>query len=235
MVVQRVLCIPFRNRSKELSWFPLALPTGPSTPPSSAEYANARGVEKLVLAGPYYSHVAQVAWRQWEHEAANTFKHRVWALSKRALERLSVSETFFKGVDLFAERVELHHAASELDQAAVVAKLSGVLKVAPARHFRLMLASGLTVPFAAVLLTALPGPNVVLYWAAFRTYSHFTAWQGARHVAQLVRNNHVSFVDAPPLAATLLGDPPSAAQISAAFPDAPPADLALAIAQAVRR
>jgi hypothetical protein len=241
---QRIICVPFRNRANALSFFPFALPLGaPPKPPTKAEFERSRGREKLLLAGPYYQHLGQETWRAWQHAPPQSLKHRAFALAQSALVRLSPSEAFFKAVDLGAERVAVQYAADDFQPQLIVDKLRAVVRVAPARHFRLMLVSGITVPFAALFLTALPGPNVFLYWAAFRTYSHYAAWQGARHLASLLAatddadadNAPLTFVPAPHLAAAALGTPPDLAQLLTHFPDAPHAQLALSIAQATRR
>lgn len=151
--------------------------------------------------------------------------------------RVSVTETLFKSIDTNATRIQVHHCASEFSAPDVALKLQRVLKAAPAHHRTRMLLTGVTVPFAMVFLTALPGPNVVLYWAAYRTYAHYTAWQGARHLSALLAraDDAVVFVDAPHLAGSVLGEKCDVDALMAEYEAIQRADFELALAQATRR
>jgi hypothetical protein len=235
--VQRIIVLPFRNRVGALSFFPFALPLGAlPRAPTQEEFERARGREKLLLLLPYYQHLGQETWRAWQHAPPQSLKFRVFALTQKALVRLSPSESFFKAVDLGAERLQFHYAAEDFEPQAIVDKLRAVVRAAPARHFRLMLASGVVVPFAALFLTALPGPNIFLYWSAFRTYSHYLAWKGARHLATLLEEQAetVAFLPTPRLSFSALGTPLDHTKVLVDFPEAPHAQLALTIAQATR-
>jgi hypothetical protein len=186
------------------SWFPFAVrqTSAQATAPSAAAWAAADWRQKAVWALPYYSAQGVATWHSWKREPERTWKRRCFDVAHRAMVRVSVTETLFKAIDTDASSIQIHHCAAEFPADVVAHKLHTLLRAAPAHHRLRMLLTGATVPFALVFLTALPGPNVVLYWAAYRTYAHYTAWQGARHLAALLARGDetVTFVDAPHLA-----------------------------------
>ena len=48
------------------------------------------------------------------------------------------------------------------------------------KHRRWMLTDGALLPFS-IPLTLIPGPNLVLFYLAWRTYSHYQSQKGGRH------------------------------------------------------
>jgi hypothetical protein len=48
------------------------------------------------------------------------------------------------------------------------------------RHFRWLVIDGLIMIVTAILLTLLPGPNIVAWYFTFRAIGHFFSWRGAR-------------------------------------------------------
>ena len=49
-----------------------------------------------------------------------------------------------------------------------------------ARHFRWMVIDGVIMVVTAILLTLIPGPNLVAWYFTFRAIGHFLSWRGAR-------------------------------------------------------
>jgi len=49
-----------------------------------------------------------------------------------------------------------------------------------ARHFRWMIIDGLVMVITAIVLTLIPGPNLLAWYFTFRAIGHFFSWRGAR-------------------------------------------------------
>jgi K+-H+ exchange-related protein len=48
------------------------------------------------------------------------------------------------------------------------------------RHFRWMIIDGVIMVVTAIVLTLIPGPNLIAWYFTFRAIGHFLSWRGAR-------------------------------------------------------
>ena len=48
------------------------------------------------------------------------------------------------------------------------------------RHFRWMIINGIVMVVTAIVLTLIPGPNLIAWYFTFRAIGHFLSWRGAR-------------------------------------------------------
>ena len=48
------------------------------------------------------------------------------------------------------------------------------------RHFRWMIINGIVMVVTAIVLTLIPGPNLIAWYFTFRAIGHFFSWRGAR-------------------------------------------------------
>jgi hypothetical protein len=157
---QLLLCIPYRSVRGAASWFPFAVrrTSAQATAPSAAQFKAANWRQKAVWAFPYYSAQGVATWQSWKKDPERKLTRRLYDLAHYAMVRVSVTETLFKAIDINASRIQIHHCAAEFPADAIALKLNTVLSAAPSHHRLRMILTGITVPFALVFLTALPGP-----------------------------------------------------------------------------
>ncbi|KAK3828103.1 MAG: mitochondrial K+-H+ exchange-related-domain-containing protein [Benniella sp.] len=153
--------------------------------PSSASYLN-----------------RSTAWagNKWEGLSAakpETMKYKLHGAGSRMLEKLEHQEIFLKEVppkeDMTITTMVPFLYPSSLKEPQVQAEFEALLKQRIPYHRKNMMYSASCVPVTS-LFTLVPFvPNIPLFYNAFRLWSHWKAYHGAKHLEILLKNGSITF------------------------------------------
>lgn len=154
--------------------------------------------------------------KQWEglkQAPEGSIKHRLYRLAQGVLDQEDVSETFLKALSSATDRYDVLYP-SDSPQRYVRRRLRLFLR--QQEYFnrcRLISWSVAAVPMLPLMV--LPFPNIPLYYAGYKAYSHNKALRGCRHLLDSVRSSSTSYTASSP---ALTAAPFSAEALAAVDP-----------------
>ncbi|KAF9585866.1 hypothetical protein BGW38_000335 [Lunasporangiospora selenospora] len=124
-------------------------------------------------------------------------KRKLYGAGSKMLEKLEHQETFLKEVpakeDLAKATIVPFLYPSTLAEAKVQAEFKALVEQRIPYHRRYMIFSALWVPFTSLFTLVPLVPNIPLFYNAFRLWSHWKAYSGAKHLDLLLKNGALEY------------------------------------------
>ncbi|KAI9299228.1 hypothetical protein K502DRAFT_322433 [Neoconidiobolus thromboides FSU 785] len=145
-------------------------------------------------------------WEQLSLAKPTTIKYKLYQWGLKVLDKVEHNETFFKSIPSIQE-FELNNKESNknkndkipivypkaFNSEELMKKLTSMSLYREQYHQKYYYLSVLTLPLTS-LFSILPLPNIPFFYNAFRTYSHFKAFHGAKHLNLLIKQNRCELI-----------------------------------------
>ncbi|GJJ75484.1 hypothetical protein EMPS_07842 [Entomortierella parvispora] len=162
----------------------------------------------------YLNRATNWAGKKWEElgqAKADTMKHRLHRAGTGMLEKIEHEETFLKAVpakeDISITTVVPFIYPASLKEAKAQEQVRQLLAHRIPYHRKYMIYSALWVPVTSLFTIVPLVPNIPFFYNAFRLWSHWKAYSGAKHLEFLVKNGTMTFEPSPVLDQGLQHDP----------------------------
>ncbi|KAG0301904.1 hypothetical protein BGZ98_007955 [Dissophora globulifera] len=138
-------------------------------------------------------------------------KKKLHGAGTRMLEKLEHRETFFKEIpakeDATITTMVPFMYPSALKETQVLDDFKALVAQRIPYHRKYMIYSALWVPVTSLFTIVPLVPNIPFFYNAFRLWSHWKAYQGAKHLDLLVKNGTIQFQPSDVLNLGLRHDP----------------------------
>ncbi|KAI1305585.1 hypothetical protein EDD11_004899 [Mortierella claussenii] len=138
-------------------------------------------------------------------------KIKVYVAGTRMLEKIEYKETFFKEIpakdDVAKTGMVPFLYPSKISESQVHAEFKALIEQRIPYHRKYMIYSAMWVPVTSLFTIVPLIPNIPFFYNAFRLWSHWKAYQGAKHLDVLVKNGAVEFQPSDVLNLGLQHDP----------------------------
>ncbi|KAF9923829.1 hypothetical protein FBU30_006113 [Linnemannia zychae] len=138
-------------------------------------------------------------------------KRKLYNAGSVVLEKIEHHETFFKEVPAkedvtITTTVPFMYPAS-LKESQVHAEFKSLIDQRIPYHRKYMIYSALCVPFTSLFIIVPLVPNIPLFYNVYRLWSHWKAYNGAKHLGFLIKNNSIAYCPSEVLDLGLQHDP----------------------------
>lgn len=165
---------------------------------AKAQYAQAppRSLEKAKKWLPVGVAQAQQMMKELEEAPMGSFKHRTFQAMDALRIRIDPDEDFLRSLFVKPEHMVFFHPPSLSPDLDIQLTLKWLGQRSFHRNWGATNAALLPLTLSSGML---PGPNVLFYWNAYRTWCHYAAHKGSAHLNELVasRPPPFSFVSIP--------------------------------------
>ncbi|KAF9181670.1 hypothetical protein BGZ51_005267 [Haplosporangium sp. Z 767] len=124
-------------------------------------------------------------------------KRKLYVAGTRILEKIEYQETFFKAVpskeDVAITTVVPFMYPSALKEAQVQAEFRTIISQRIPYHRKYMIYSALWVPITSLFTVVPLVPNIPFFYNAFRLWSHWKAYNGAKCLDLMIKNGTIEF------------------------------------------
>lgn len=178
------LCVPVTEKY----FFFYAIPDKEAQPlcveKAKAQYqqAPARSLEKAKKWLPVGVAQAQQMMKELEEAPMGSLKHRTFQAMDALRIRIDPDEDFLRSFFVKPERVVFFHPPSLSPDIDVKLTLQWLARRSHHRNWGATNAALLPLTLSSGVL---PGPNVLFYWNAYRTWCHYAAHKGSSHLSEL--------------------------------------------------
>ncbi|KAF9970781.1 hypothetical protein BGZ73_006457 [Actinomortierella ambigua] len=140
-------------------------------------------------------------WNELGESPRDSAKHKVFVFGTRVLDKLPHEEYFLKAVPA---KEDWDQAPATVDmvpftypsawkEARVKDDFRALVKARVPYHRKYMIYSAIWVPFTSLFAIVPLVPNFPLFYNAYRLWSHWKAYQGAKHLDFLIDNNVLDY------------------------------------------
>ncbi|KAF9279097.1 hypothetical protein BGZ68_008136 [Mortierella alpina] len=154
---------------------------------------------------------ATTKWESLAQAPKDSMKLKLYGAGTRMLEKIEHHETFFKDVpakeDATITTVVPFLYPSSMKEAQVNAEFRTLLDHRIPYHRKYMIYSALCVPVTSLFTIVPLVPNIPFFYNAYRLWSHWKAYNGAKHLDVLVKSGGVTFQPSDVLNLGLQHDP----------------------------
>ncbi|KAG0044047.1 hypothetical protein BGZ83_010717 [Gryganskiella cystojenkinii] len=162
----------------------------------------------------YLNRATTFAGKKWEElgkAPPDGMKYRLYGAGTRMLEKIEHDEVFLKAVPAkedvtIATKVPFMYPAS-VKEAQIQQEIEQFLAHRIPYHRKYMIYSALLVPVTSLFTIVPLVPNIPFFYNAFRLWSHWKAYSGAKHLDFLVKNGTMRFEPSEVLDLGLRHDP----------------------------
>ncbi|KAG0362016.1 hypothetical protein BGZ54_008814 [Gamsiella multidivaricata] len=162
----------------------------------------------------YLNRTTTWAGKKWEglgQAKPDSLKQKLYGAGTRMLEKIEHQETFLKEIPA-KEDVNITTTVpflypSAVKQAQVNADLKMLIEQRIPYHRKYMIYSALWVPVTSLFTIVPLIPNIPFFYNAFRLWSHWKAYNGAKHLGLMVQNGTLEFQPSDVLNLGLQHDP----------------------------
>ncbi|KAF8939494.1 hypothetical protein BGZ58_009581 [Dissophora ornata] len=124
-------------------------------------------------------------------------KQKLYGAGSRMLEKIEHHETFFKQVpakdDVTPTTMVSFMYPSSLKESKVNADFKTLIEQRIPYHRKYMIYSALWVPVTSLFTIVPLVPNIPFFYNAFRLWSHWKAYSGAKHLDVMVKSGSINF------------------------------------------
>ncbi|KAF9330210.1 hypothetical protein BG006_006828 [Podila minutissima] len=127
-------------------------------------------------------------------------KRKLYGAGSKMLEKIEHQEVFLKGIpakedipDTTAKTMVPLEYPSALKEAQVRAEFATFIEQRVPYHRKYMILSALCVPVTSLFTIVPLVPNIPFFYNAFRLWSHWKAYSGAKHLAFHVKNGSIHY------------------------------------------
>ncbi|KAG0240021.1 hypothetical protein BGW41_007282 [Actinomortierella wolfii] len=140
-------------------------------------------------------------WKELGDNPPNSAKHKVFVFGSRVLDKLPHEEYFLKAVPAkedWGQSAEKDTMVpfmypSAWKEARVKEDFRALVKARVPYHRKYMIYSAIWIPFTSLFTIVPLVPNFPLFYNAFRLWSHWKAYNGAKHLDFLITNDVLSY------------------------------------------
>ncbi|KAF9980737.1 hypothetical protein BGZ75_008037 [Mortierella antarctica] len=154
---------------------------------------------------------ASSKWEALAQAPEDSLKLRLYGAGSRMLEKIEHQETFFKDVpskeDATMTTLVPFLYPSSMKEAQVSAEFRTLLDHRIPYHRKYMIYSALCVPVTSLFTIVPLVPNIPFFYNAYRLWSHWKAYNGAKYLDVLIKSGEVSFQPSDVLNLGLQHDP----------------------------
>ncbi|KAG0090796.1 hypothetical protein BGZ93_009139 [Podila epicladia] len=151
----------------------------------------------------YLNRATNFASRKWDElgqAPPDGMKRKLYDAGSRMLEKIEHQEVFLKGIpakedipDTTAKTMVPFVYPSALKEAQVRAEFATFIEQRVPYHRKYMIISALCVPVTSLFTIVPLVPNIPLFYNAFRLWSHWKAYSGAKHLDFHVKNGSIYY------------------------------------------
>ncbi|KAF9372628.1 hypothetical protein CPC16_002317 [Podila verticillata] len=167
---------------------------------------------------------ASKKWEQLSQAPPDGVKRKLYSAGSKMLEKIEHQEVFLKGVpakedvpDTTIKTMVPFVYPSALTEAQVQAEFAAFIEQRVPYHRKYMIFSALWVPVTSLFTLVPLIPNIPLFYNAFRLWSHWKAYNGAKHLAFHVKNGSIHYQASDVLNLGLQHDPEFAVFFTGSF------------------
>ncbi|KAF9413153.1 hypothetical protein BGZ94_000823, partial [Podila epigama] len=151
----------------------------------------------LVPSGTSYlnraTNFAAKKWEELDKAPAGSMKKKLHGAGSKVLEKIEHQEVFLKGVPSKTDMGDSSNMVpfmypSALREAKVREELAAFVGHRVPYHRKYMIFSALWVPVTALFTIVPLVPNIPFFYNAFRLWSHWKAYNGAKHLDHCIKN-----------------------------------------------
>ncbi|KAF9915974.1 hypothetical protein BX616_004926 [Lobosporangium transversale] len=162
----------------------------------------------------YLNRATTWASKKWENlgkSEPGSMKIKLYVTGSRMLERIEHKETFFKEIpakeDVTATTMIPFMYPSKVSENHVRAEFKDLIEQRIPYHRKYMIYSALCVPVTSLFTIVPLIPNIPFFYNAFRLWSHWKAYNGAKHLDSLIKAGTIEFQPSDILNLGLAHDP----------------------------
>ncbi|KAG0009461.1 hypothetical protein BGZ80_002372 [Entomortierella chlamydospora] len=148
----------------------------------------------------YINRATNWAGRKWEELSKakpDSMKIKLYTAGTTMMEKLDHQETFLKEVpgkrDVTITKMVPFVYPSSLKETQVQTDMKALLEQKIPYHRKYMIYSALWVPVTSLFIIVPLVPNIPLFYNTFRLWSHWKAYNGAKHLDSLMKDGGVVF------------------------------------------
>ncbi|KAF9905507.1 hypothetical protein EC991_001616 [Linnemannia zychae] len=172
----------------------------------------------------YLNRATVFASRKWEElsqAAPDSMKRKLYGAGTTMLEKIEHRETFFKEVPAkedvtITTKVPFMYPSS-LREAQVHAEFKALVSQRIPYHRKYMIYSAIWVPVTSLFTIVPLVPNIPFFYNAYRLWSHWKAYNGAKHLDFLIKNGSITFHPSEVLDLGLQHDPTFAVYFTGSY------------------
>ncbi|KAG0372339.1 hypothetical protein BGX24_000383 [Mortierella sp. AD032] len=164
---------------------------------------------------------ASKKWEELSQAAPDSMKMKLYGAGTTMLEKIEHRETFFKEVpakeDITITTTVPFMYPSSLKEAQVHTEFKTLLDQRIPYHRKYMIYSAMWVPVTSLFTIVPLVPNIPLFYNAYRLWSHWKAYNGAKHLDFLIKNGSITFHPSEVLDLGLQHDPTFAVYFTGSY------------------
>ncbi|KAG0025672.1 hypothetical protein BGZ82_009900 [Podila clonocystis] len=151
----------------------------------------------------YLNRATNFASKKWEElgqAPPDGMKRKLYCVGSKMLEKIEHQEVFLKGIPAKEDIPDSHAKTmvpivypSALKEAQVGAEFASFIEQRVPYHRKYMILSALCVPITSLFTIVPLVPNIPFFYNAFRLWSHWKAYSGAKHLAFHVKNGSIHY------------------------------------------
>ncbi|KAG0278707.1 hypothetical protein BGZ95_003343 [Linnemannia exigua] len=172
----------------------------------------------------YLNRVIVFASKKWEELSRaepDSVKRKLYSAGTTMLEKIEHRETFFKEVpakeDITITTMVPFMYPSSLKEAKVQAEFKTLVEQRIPYHRKYMIYSAMWVPVTSLFTIVPLVPNIPFFYNAYRLWSHWKAYNGAKHLNALIKNGSITFHPSEVLDLGLQHDPTFAVYFTGSY------------------
>ncbi|KAF9099851.1 hypothetical protein BGX29_006902 [Mortierella sp. GBA35] len=164
---------------------------------------------------------ASKKWEDLSKAPPDGMKRKLYSAGSTMLEKIEHRETFFKEVpskeDVTITTMVPFMYPSSLKEAAVHAEFKALVDQRIPYHRKYMIYSAMWVPVTSLFTIVPLVPNIPFFYNAYRLWSHWKAYNGAKHLDFLIKNGSISYQPSEVLDLGLQHDPAFAVYFTGSY------------------
>ncbi|KAG0288591.1 hypothetical protein BGZ96_007688 [Linnemannia gamsii] len=164
---------------------------------------------------------ASKKWEELSQAKPDSMKRKLYSAGTTMLEKIEHRETFFKEVpakeDVTITTMVPFMYPSSLKEAEVHAEFKTLVDQRIPYHRKYMIYSAMWVPVTSLFVIVPLVPNIPLFYNAYRLWSHWKAYNGAKHLDFLIKNGSIAFHPSEVLDLGLQHDPKFAVYFTGSY------------------
>ncbi|KAF9123320.1 hypothetical protein BGW39_009105 [Mortierella sp. 14UC] len=164
---------------------------------------------------------ASKKWEELSQAAPDSMKRKLYSAGTTMLEKIEHRETFFKEVpakeDVTITTMVPFMYPSSLKEAQVRTEFKALVNQRIPYHRKYMIYSAAWMPVTSLFTIVPLVPNIPFFYNAYRLWSHWKAYNGAKHLDFLIKNGSIAFHSSEVLDLGLQHDPSFAVYFTGSY------------------